>query len=204
MIETLLGLSLLTLSWDKNWDSHSLVNVYPSFYPRIALVAPSPGGYPSWNVNPIQGSSMVTSSVRYPSIQWRHNEHASVSNHQRLHCLLNCRFRHRSKETSKLRVTGLCVGNSPATGEFPAQKASNAENVYIWWRHHVKTMLGGNIQKRCVIVDTVAYIQCVLWSFMLIRLIQCDIQQRTVIRISNSMLCLRWQIRLLISRISFL
>ena len=39
-----LGLALLTLSWDKNWDSHSLVNGYPSFYPRIALVAPSPVG----------------------------------------------------------------------------------------------------------------------------------------------------------------
>ena len=39
------GLALLTLSWDKNWDSHSLVNGYPSFYPaRISLVAPSPGG----------------------------------------------------------------------------------------------------------------------------------------------------------------
>ena len=37
------GLALLTLSCDKNWDSHSLVNSYPSFYPRIALVAPSPG-----------------------------------------------------------------------------------------------------------------------------------------------------------------
>ena len=29
-----------------------------------------------------------------------------------------------------------CVGNSPGTGEFPAQRASNAENVSIWWRHH--------------------------------------------------------------------
>ena len=37
------GLALLTLSWDKNWDSHSLVNGYPSFYRRIASVAPSPG-----------------------------------------------------------------------------------------------------------------------------------------------------------------
>ena len=44
--------------------------------------------------------------------------------------------RHRSKQTSKLRVTGLCMGNSPVTGEFPAQMASNAENVSIWWRHH--------------------------------------------------------------------
>ena len=42
----------------------------------------------------------------------------------------------RSKKTSKLRVTGLCAGNSPVTGEFPAQMASNAENVSIWWRHH--------------------------------------------------------------------
>ena len=32
-------------------------------------------------------------------------------------------------KTSKLRVTGLCVGNSPWPGEFPAQMASNAENV---------------------------------------------------------------------------
>ena len=33
--------------------------------------------------------------------------------------------------------TGLCAGNSPVTGEFPAQMASNAENVLIWWRHHI-------------------------------------------------------------------
>ena len=33
-------------------------------------------------------------------------------------------------------VTGLCVGNSPVTGEFPAQRASNSENVSIWWCHH--------------------------------------------------------------------
>ena len=31
------------------------------------------------------------------------------------------------RKTLKLRVTGLCAGNSPGTGEFPAQMASNAE-----------------------------------------------------------------------------
>ena len=41
----------------------------------------------------------------------------------------------RSKKTSKFRVTGLCAGNSPVTGEFPTQRASIAENVSIWWRH---------------------------------------------------------------------
>ena len=70
------------------------------------------------------------------TLQWRHNERIDVSNHRCLHYLLNYWFRHKSKETSKLRVTGLCEGNSPVTGEFPTQKASNAENIYIWWRHH--------------------------------------------------------------------
>ena len=45
-------------------------------------------------------------------------------------------FRRRLKKTSKLRVTGLCARNSPGTGEFPAQMASNAENASIWLRHH--------------------------------------------------------------------
>ena len=45
-------------------------------------------------------------------------------------------FGRRSKKTSKLRVTSLCVGNSPGIGEFPAQMVSNGENVPIWWRHH--------------------------------------------------------------------
>ena len=69
-------------------------------------------------------------------LQWRHNELDGISDHQPHDCLLNRLFRRRSNKTSKLRVTGLCAGNSPVTAEFPAQKASNAENVSIWWRHH--------------------------------------------------------------------
>ena len=52
-------------------------------------------------------------------LQWRHNEHDGVWNHQRLDCLLNRLFRRRSKKISKLRVTGLCEGNAPVTGAFP-------------------------------------------------------------------------------------
>ena len=70
------------------------------------------------------------------SLQWRHNERDSVSNHRRLECLLNRLFRRRSKKISKLRVTGLCEGNSPVSSEFTAQRTSNAELVSIWWRHH--------------------------------------------------------------------
>ena len=75
-------------------------------------------------------------SVSRMSLEWRHNGRDSVSNHQPHDGLLNRSFRRRSKKTSKLRVTGLCAGNSPVPGEFPAQMASNAENVSIWWRHH--------------------------------------------------------------------
>ena len=70
------------------------------------------------------------------TIQWRHNGRDCVSNHQPNDCLLKRLFRRRSKKTSKLRFTGLCERNSPGTDEFPAQMASNAENVSIWWRHH--------------------------------------------------------------------
>ena len=95
------------------------------------------------------------------ALQGRHNERDGFSNHRRLDCLLNRMFMRRSKKTSKLRVTGLCEGKSPHKGpvtrkifsfdavimecanrrdlwgEFSAQRASNAENVSIWWRHHV-------------------------------------------------------------------
>ena len=70
------------------------------------------------------------------TLHWRHNDHDGVWNHQPHGCLLNRLFRRRSKQTSKLRVTGLSAGEFTGTGEFPAQRASNAENVSIWWRHH--------------------------------------------------------------------
>ena len=72
------------------------------------------------------------------SLQWRHDERDGVSNHQSHDRLLKRLFRRRSKKTSKLCVTGHCEGNSLVTVESPAQRASNAENVSIWWRHHVK------------------------------------------------------------------
>ena len=97
------------------------------------------------NVDDLMVHDDVLSWERFPrywsfvggALQWRHNGRDGVSNHQPHDCWLNRLFGRRSKKTSKLRVTGLCVGNSPVTGEFPTQRASNAENVSIWWRHHV-------------------------------------------------------------------
>ena len=90
-------------------------------------------------------SSMLPRCFRqiFFALQWRLNERDGVSNHRRLDCLLNRLFGRRSKKTSKLRVTGLCEGNPPVTGGFPSQRASNAENFSIWWRHHVESLVGG-------------------------------------------------------------
>ena len=67
-------------------------------------------------------------------LRWRHNGCDSVSNH------LSIAYStvYSDADQRKLRVTGLCVGESPGTGGFPAQMASNAENVSIWWRHHAE------------------------------------------------------------------
>ena len=75
------------------------------------------------------------------SLQIRHDECDGVSNHKPRDCLLNRLFGRRSKKTSKLPVTGLCKRISPVTGEFPAQRVSNAENASIWWRHHGDTKI---------------------------------------------------------------
>ena len=61
------------------------------------------------------------------ALLWRHNKRDGVSNHQRLDYVFNGLFR--SMKTSKFRVTGVC-----------AQRASNAENVSILWRHHGQPM----------------------------------------------------------------
>ena len=57
------------------------------------------------------------------TLHWRHNGRDSVSNHQPRDCLLDRLFRRRSKKTSQLHATGLCV-----------------ENVSFWWRHHADVL----------------------------------------------------------------
>ena len=80
---------------------------------------------------------------------WRHNEHDSVSNHQPHGCLLSRLFRHKSKKTSKLRVTGLCVGNSPGPVNSPHKGPVTRKmfpfddvimSVSIPWLHEVVLM----------------------------------------------------------------
>ena len=64
--------------------------------------------------------------------QWRNNGRHGVSNHQPHDCLLKRLFRRRSKKTSML-----CSAVNSPPPHTHTQRANNAENVSIWWRHHV-------------------------------------------------------------------
>ena len=63
------------------------------------------------NWHPVLTTDNMATTIE--TLHWRHNDHDSVSNHQPHSCLLSRLFRRSSKKTSKLRVTGLCVENSP-------------------------------------------------------------------------------------------
>ena len=121
-----------------------------------------------WTSGGFRASNMHSSGINF-SLHWRYNGRDSVSNHQPHDCLLNRLFRCRSKKSSQLRVTGLCVGKSPGTGEFPVQMASNAENISIWWRHHVagtKTTVGSEEDDRGQFrAEKKAIIQLTVWFF---------------------------------------
>ena len=91
------------------------------------------------------------------SLRWRHNDHDSVSNHQPHGCLLNRLFRRRSKKTLKLRVTGLCVGNSPGPVNSPHKGPVTRKcfhlmtsSCYVWTEVRktlsVLTVCEGNLQ----------------------------------------------------------
>ena len=74
----------------------------------------------------------LSGNVLVSALQWRHNQHDGVSNYSSVTICFTQPF----IQAQTLRVFGLCEGNSPATGEVPAQRASNAQNVSIWRRHH--------------------------------------------------------------------
>ena len=149
-----LGLALLTLSWDKNWDSHSLVNGYPSFYPRIALVAPSPEGLHC------------------------HNVRDGVSNHQLHDCLLKRLFSWRSKTTSKLCVTGFCEGNHRWPVNFQhkwpvTRKMFPFDNVIMRWQIQIRRKPRLTVQSLLAITShqifanaTAAQLWCHLQNFV--------------------------------------
>ena len=94
--------------------------------------------------------------------------------------------RRRSKKTSKLRVTGLCEGNSSVIGEFPAQRASNAENVSIWWRHHIVKLKKDNPYLALAGKLWLSLVKIVEQADRVITRSHCDLFPQCVLKNTNS------------------
>ena len=109
------------------------------------------------------------------SLHWFHNKRDGVSNHQRLDCLLNRLFRHRTKKTPKLRVTGLCEGNPPVTGGFPSQSSVTRKKlpfddiIVIRWIHkRYPIIVMNNKDVICNISQEMCVRVCVLFCFVVV------------------------------------
>ena len=81
----------------------------------------------------------------------------------------------------------LC-GNSPGTGEFPTQKASNEENVSIWWRHYDRSFFQFSL---AIIAPIVYYLGSL---FYLTRLPKSSIKISVCIMISNYVIMKGWDL----------
>ena len=73
------------------------------------------------------------------SLQWRRNDHDGVSNGVSIVCSTVCSGANQRKHQSSASlafVTGIISW-------IPTQRASNADNVAIWWHHHVAPKSNG-------------------------------------------------------------
>ena len=124
-------------SLPKCWTSSvsSYVVTMPQWINIVPTYALAPNTQ-SLNL-PTTGKYWLQSERHFPStLQWRHNDSECVSIAGASIVYSFVCSGEDWKETSKLRVTGLCEGNSPVSGEFPSKRASNAENDFTWWRHN--------------------------------------------------------------------
>ena len=124
------------------------------------------------------------SHVTDKSLRWRHNWRDNVSNHQPQDCLLNRLCRRRSKKTSKLRVTGLCVGpvNSPhkwpvTRKMFPFDDVIMCDILFMRWitdkytfrqQHTSKNRHQCNVAKLILISNSEKLIIKWLWIIIFI------------------------------------
>ena len=77
----------------------------------------------------------------YFSWQWRHNEPNGISNPQRLDLFRRQPF---VQAQTKENIKAPC--HWPLWGEITGDRPSNAENVSIWWRHHVLTLYDDRVK----------------------------------------------------------
>ena len=100
-----------SMEWDVTGFSSS--NIALHFYTNLINHRRITNNMESWVCDTNEMCQTSPDGCIYTSLQWRHNERGSISNHQRFHCLLNCWLKRRSKKTSKFCITGLCAWKWP-------------------------------------------------------------------------------------------
>ena len=108
-----LGTNMIISSQDLTIIHLGMLGLYTAFWflQRDIMIWANFTKQKTWN--------HICMSWCFHTLQWRRNGHHGVSNHQPYGRLLNRLFGRRSKKTSKLRVTGLCAGNSPGPVNSP-------------------------------------------------------------------------------------
>ena len=105
-------------------------------------------------------------------LQWRHNGRGGVSNHQCLDCLLNHLYRHRSKKTSKLRVIGLCEGNSPgpvnSSHKRPVTRKIALFDDVIMVSMFTNQHTGTRVQNMAIPMHTINPLIHVIWYMLIL------------------------------------
>ena len=69
----------------------------------------------------------------YATLRWRHNGRDGVTS---LAIVYSTVYWGADQRKHQSFPSLAFLRGSPVTGEFPAQMASHAENIFIWWRHH--------------------------------------------------------------------
>ena len=98
------------------------------------------------------------------ALQWCHNQCDGASNHRRLDgfCSNVCSGADQRKHQSPASWGFDGEMNSPVSDEFAPQRASNVENVSIWWRHHHQaTSRQGSDQVHVQYLSTSTHCPCV-------------------------------------------
>ena len=144
----------------------------------------------------------------FATLRWRHNGRDSVSNHQPHDCLLKGLFRRRSKNTSKLRVTGLCVGNSPGPVNSPhkwpvTRKMNKCDDVIMdtWVFQHdsatEKSIVSKRDLARFVFMTSVGWISYIAmkkkiyWPFFM-KLNKIELSDKTYFNNCSMSECIIW------------
>ena len=101
---------------------------------------------------------------KYVALQWRHNGCDCVSKSPASRLFIQAEIKENIKAPRQWPLCGEFTG----AGEFPAQMASNAENVSILWRHHGKQAL----TYRCQIDENMWVFVVVFWPVYIVTYIE--------------------------------